>query len=161
MPTPAQVRDLPELTRIRVPRAWEDMNGHVNVQYHVAMYNECTDPLLAMLGIDKRWVRDERVGLFDLEHHIWYQNEVHVGDEVALHARFTVRNAKRLQGCVVLLNVTRDCVASVIEYVCGAADLEARRMVPWPDRLATRLDVLIGEHEALSWPAPRSGAISV
>jgi acyl-CoA thioesterase FadM len=161
MPTPAQVRELPELTRIRVPREWEDLNGHVNVQYHVAMYNECTDPILTLLGIDERWVREERVGLFDLEHHIWYHNELHVGDEVGLHARFVVRNAKRLQGVVVLLNVTRDSVASVIEYVCGAADLEARRLVAWPDHLGARLDALIGEHAALSWPAPRSGAISV
>ena len=88
MPTTAQVRELPELVRIRVPREWEDMNGHVNVQYHVAMYNECTDPILAMLGIDQEWVRTERVGLFDLEHHIWYQNEVHVGDEVGCACAF-------------------------------------------------------------------------
>src|SRR3954453_227325 len=128
MPKPAHVRELPELTRIRVPREWEDMNGHVNVQYHVAMYNECTDSILAMLGIDQQWVRDERVGLFDLEHHVWNQNEATVGDEVAMPGLFAVRHAKRLQGCVVMLNVTRDCVASVIEYVCGAADLEARRM---------------------------------
>ena len=161
MPTTAQVRELPELVRIRVPREWEDMNGHVNVQYHVAMYNECTDPILAMLGIDQEWVRTERVGLFDLEHHIWYQNEVHVGDEVGVHARFVVRNAKRMQGVVIMLNATRDCIASVIEFVCAAADLDARRTVTWPVRLAARLDAVIDEHESLAWPAPRSGAIAV
>ena len=161
MPTPAQVRELPELTRIKVPREWEDMNGHVNVQYHLTMYNECTEPLLELLGIDKDWVHQSRVGLFDFEHHIWYQNEVHVGDEVGLYARFMVRNAKRLHGTVMLLNVTRDAIASVIEYVCGAADLDARRTVAWPESLAARLDALIAEHEALSWPGPTSGAISV
>jgi acyl-CoA thioester hydrolase len=161
MPTPAQIRELPELTRIKVPREWEDMNGHVNVQYHVTMYNECTDPMLVMLGIDQEWIREGRVGLFDFEHHIWYQNEVHVGDEVGVYARFMVRNAKRMHGVVMLLNATRDCVASVIEFVCGAADLDARRTVAWPDALAARLDALIGEHETLSWPGPRSGAISV
>ena len=45
----------------------------------------------------------------------------------------SVRNAKRMHGVVILLNATRDCVASVIEFVCGAADLDARRTVAWPE----------------------------
>ena len=79
-----------------------------------------------------------------------------------MHARFMVRNAKRMQGVVILLNATRDCIASVIEFVCGSgrprcAPHGSRGPIPWP----ARLDALIGEHESLAWPAPRSGAISV
>ena len=161
MPTPAQVRQLPELVRVVVPREWEDLNGHVNVQHHLTMYNLTTVPLLEQLGISEDWVRTERCGLFDLEHHIWYLNEVHVGDEVSLHLRMTARNAKRVQGAVYLLNVTRDALASVIEFVSAAADLEARRTMPLPPVIAGRIDETIAACARLDWAAPASGAISI
>ena len=106
MPTPEQVRQLPELVRVRVPKEWEDLNGHVNVKHHLTMYDMTSDPLLELLGISEEWVRTQRLGLFDLEHHIWFLNEVHVGEEVALFLSFTARNEKRVQGHVFLLNVT-------------------------------------------------------
>lgn len=161
MPTPAQVRQLPELVRVVVPREWEDLNGHVNVQHHLTMYNLTTDPLLEQLGISEDWVRTERCGLFDLEHHIWYLNEVHVGDEISLHLRMTARNTKRVLGAVYLLNVTRDALASVIEFVSAAADLDARRTMPLPPVIAERIDDAIGACARLDWAAPASGAIAI
>jgi len=161
MPTPVQVRQLPELLTVRVPKDWEDLNGHVNVKHHLGMYDLTNDPLLALLGISEEWVRTERTGIFDLEHHIWYLNEVHVGEEVALFIRLTERNAKRVQGLVFLLNVTQDRLASVVEFVSTAADLDTRRTMPLPVRVAARIDTLIAGQAGLDWPAPRSGAIAI
>jgi acyl-CoA thioester hydrolase len=161
MPTPEQVRQLPELVRVRVPQEWEDLNGHVNVKHHLTMYDLTSDPLLELLGISADWVRSQRVGLFDLEHHIWFLNEVHVGEEVSLHLSFTARNEKRVQGHVFLLNVTHDRLASAIEFVSAAADLDARRTVPLPAVLADRIDELLASQRALDWAAPLSGAISI
>jgi acyl-CoA thioester hydrolase len=161
MPTPDQVRQLPELLRVRVPREWEDLNGHVNVKHHLGMYDLTNDPLMAMLGISEQWVRTERIGLFDLEHHIWYENEVHVGEEVGLYIRFSERNLKRVQGIVFLLNLTHDRLASAVEFVSTAAHLDSRRTVPLPAALASCIDDMIVQQEALAWPAPRSGAIKV
>jgi acyl-CoA thioesterase FadM len=117
--------------------------------------------LLDLLGISAQWVRSERIGLFDLEHHIWYQNEVHVGEEVGLYLRFTARNLKRAQGVVFLLNQTRDRLASVVEFVSIAAHLDTRRSMPLPGGVAQRLDDLIRQQQALDWSAPSSGAISI
>jgi acyl-CoA thioester hydrolase len=161
MPTPEQVRQLPELVRVRVPPEWEDLNGHVNVQHHLTMYNLTTDPLLALLGISEEWVRIERRGLFDLEHHIWYLNEVHVGDDVTLHLRMSARNAKRVIGQVYLVNATQDALASVIEFVSAAADLDARRTVPLPDVVARSIDEMLRAVAHLEWSAPASGAMSI
>jgi acyl-CoA thioester hydrolase len=161
MPTPDQIRSLPLLQRVTVPREWEDLNGHVNVKHHLGMYDMTTVAVLELLGIDEDWVRVERTGIFDLEHHIWFVNEVHVGEEVALHIRFTERNLKRVAGLVFLLNESRTCLASVIEFVSAAAHLDARRAVPLPQVIAGRLDDLLTEHTQLPWPAPRSGAIAV
>lgn len=161
MPTPEQVRHLPELARVRVPKEWEDMNGHVNVKHHLTMYDLTSDPLLELLGISEEWVRTQRVGLFDLEHHIWFLQEVHVGEEISLFLRFTARNEKRVQGHVFLLNITHDRLASVVEFVSAAADLDARRTVPLPVVVANGIDVLMARQRALDWTAPPSGAISI
>ena len=161
MPTPEQVRRLPELARVRVPQEWEDLNGHVNVKHHLTMYDLTSDPLLELLGISEEWVRTQRVGLFDLEHHIWFLNEVHVGEEVSLFLSFNARNDKRVQGHVFLLNVTHDRLASVVEFVSAAADLDARRTVPLPAVIADSIDDLMARQGALDWIAPLSGAISI
>ena len=161
MPTPGQVRQLPELARVRVPGEWEDLNGHVNVKHHLGMYDLTNAPLLELLGISEQWVRTERIGLVDLEHHIWYQNEVHVGEEVGLFLRFTASNAKRAQGLVLLLNLTHERLASVIEFVSAAVRLDARRAVPLPEVVARRIEAFVAQHDALDWPAPRCGAITI
>jgi len=161
MPTAAQVRELPQLCRIEVPRDWEDINGHVNVQYYLRMYDLTTVPMLEALGIDEDWVRRERIGLFDLEHHIWYLDEIHVGHEVTAHVGFAVRNAKRTQGVLFLVDATVERLASAIEFVSTAAHLDTRRSVPFPDGVATRLDGLIREQAELGWQLPQCGAMSI
>src|SRR5262245_41358640 len=156
MPTATQVRQLPELVRVRVPREWEDINGHVNVQHHLELYNLTTDQLMVLLGISRDWVEQQRVGIIDLEHHIWFQRELFAGEEVAAYLRFTARNAKRVQGIVFMLDETDGTLASAIEFVSMAIDLEARRAVPLPDVVARNIDGLLRAHEALDWTAPAS-----
>jgi acyl-CoA thioester hydrolase len=125
------------------------------------MYDMTSDAMLELLGVSGAWVREQKVGLVDLEHHIWFRRELHVGDEVTLHLRFTGLNDRRVQGLVFLLNVNSAEVASAVEFLSIAVDLEARRAIPFPTNVHARLVELTREHEMLDWPAPRSGSISV
>ena len=161
MPTLAQLRALPELCRLIVPAEWQDINGHVNVQYYLAMYDRAGPPMCAAIGIDADWIRRERVGLFDLEHHIWFLGEIHVGHEVAAHVRFGARNAKRTQGVLFLLDATAGRLASAIEFISTAADLDTRLTVALPEVVARHLDASIAAQATLDWPMPVSGAMSI
>ena len=161
MPIATQLERLPLLGRVRVPPEWEDLNGHVNVQHHLGMYDLTSDAMLELLGVSADWVREEQVGLVDLEHHIWFRRELHVGDEVTLHLRFTGLNERRVQGVMFLLNAESGEVASAIEFLSIAVDLAARRAIPVPSGIHGRLVELLREHEALDWPAPRCGSIYV
>ena len=163
MPTAAQLRSsrCPELARVRVPPEWQDLNGHVNVKHHLGMYDLTTDAMLELLGISAEWVRHERIGIFDLEHHIWFQRELHVGEEVALYLRFAARDAKRVHGVVFLLNTSDDEIASAIEFMSLAVHLDTRRAVALPGLICERIDALLRDHQPLDWQAPRSGAISL
>jgi len=48
-----------------------------------------------------------------------------------------------------------------VEFVSAAADLDARRTVPLPAVIASRIDELMARQRALDWTAPLSGAISI
>lgn len=161
MPDAAQLGSLPELGRVRVPVEWLDMNGHVNVQHYLGMYNLTSETMLELLGISGAWVEREQMGLVDLEHHIWFQRELHVGEEVALYIRFIGRDAKRVHGLMFMVNVADAEVASAVEFMSLAVNLQTRRAAPLPAVVAEHVDALVRDHEALDWPAPRSGAIAL
>ena len=126
MPSLAQVRELPELVRHVVPPEWEDLNGHVNVQHYTALYDMSGYPFMDMMGITAEQVRETRVGMFDLEHHIWFLDEMHVGDVVTGHACIVERGPKRVLSVMFIVDETRERLASVLEVVSTTADLDAR-----------------------------------
>lgn len=160
MPTPGNIADLPPLLTMIIPAEWQDMNGHVNVQHYIALYDRASWPLLTQLGIDPDYFRDRRQGFFDLEHHVWYLTEMHVGDEVSAHVRYLAGSKKRMHGLMFLVNVTRRQLASVLEFVTTGADLESRRTAALPDAVKARLDALVAAHNSLDWKAPRCGSMS-
>jgi acyl-CoA thioester hydrolase len=159
-PTVAQVDELDALIEIAVPPDWEDINGHVNVRHYLDLYNEAGGPMLQRLGVDETYFRSARRGFFDLEHHLWYLAEMHVGDRVTVHVRYLARSAKRFHGTMFVVNRTRDSVASVLEFLASGADLRTRRTAEFPAAVRARLDALLEEHGRLSWRAPVCGSIA-
>lgn len=159
VPTIEQIDALATLVDRVIPPEWEDLNGHVNVRHYLDLYNEAGDPMLSQLGVDASYVRAEQRGFFDLEHHIWYLAEMHVGDRVTVHTRYIARSAKRFHGVMFVVNRSRESVASVLEYVASGADLATRRSAAFPPRVSGRLDAIVAEHASLPWPAPVCGSM--
>jgi len=160
MPTVTQVEALPVLMEKVVPPEWQDLNGHVNVRHYLELYDAASWPKLAEFGLDASAFLERRQGLFDLEHHLWYLDELHVGDSVTVHWRFIARTVKRFHGVMFVVNRSRGRLASVFEYVSSGADLEARKTAPLPPEFAARLDALIAADAALGWPAPTCGVMA-
>jgi acyl-CoA thioester hydrolase len=159
VPTIEQVDMLESMADHTVPPEWEDINGHVNVRHYLDLYNLAGDPMLERLGVGEAYFRAELRGFFDLEHHLWYLAEMHVGDRVSVHVRYLGRSAKRFHGLVFVVNRTRQSVASVLEFVGSGADLQTRRTAEFPPLVAERLDALIEQHRRLPWVAPTCGSI--
>ena len=161
MPTLAQVDDMPSLIRHQIPAQWQDSNGHVNVQYYLTLYDRGGWPLLESLGIDVARSKQRKYGFFDLEHHVWYLKEIHVGDAVTVHCRLVERGPKRLHGVMFIANRTRAQLASVMEFLSSAADLEARKTAEIPPQVAARIDSMLLTQHRYAWPVPLCGAMSV
>ncbi|MBT8076956.1 MAG: thioesterase family protein [Gammaproteobacteria bacterium] len=159
-PTTDEVRELARPEQFRIPPDWEDENGHVNVQFYQALYERGGRPLMESLGMDDAYFSERRLGVFDLEHHISYFSEIHVGETVSVYTRLLDRTDKRFHGIVFIVNDSRDLLACTLEFVASGADLEARRSAPYPDDVAAALDRIIAEHRKLSWDAPVCGVMS-
>jgi acyl-CoA thioester hydrolase len=86
---------------------------------------------------------------------------MHVGDRVTVHVRYLGRTAKRFHGLMFVVNVTRQSVACVFEFVATGAGLATRRTAEFPPHLANRLDDILAEHRRLPWAPPTCGSIAL
>jgi acyl-CoA thioester hydrolase len=156
-----QLASLPVIYRTVIPREFEDRNGHMNMRWYLALFDEAGHAMDPILGLTAGYFAASGMGGFDLEHHLWYPAEVHIGDSVAIRVRFLARSAKLIHYLMFMENETRGVLSSLFECVYAHADLTARRTAPFPAQVAARIDAFVAEHCALSWTAPVSGAMRV
>ena len=153
------VTALPVIYRVTVPPEYQDENGHMNVRGYMAIFDDAGYPFVAKLGLTPEYHQQHGTGGFDLEHHLHYLNEVHIGDEVVIYIRVLGRSAKRMHYMMFMVNVTRGTLAATFECVNAFADLSARRTAPYPAEIAAKIDVLLTDHRVLDWQAPVCGVM--
>jgi acyl-CoA thioester hydrolase len=156
-----QLADLPLLYRGVIPADYEDRNGHMNVRWYLALYDVAGDAMYPMIGLDADELAARGMGGFDLEHHLWYAAEVHIGDTVVIRLRMVARSSKLMHYLMFMVDETRGVVSSMFECVHAHADLKVRRTAPFPAEVAAKIDAFIAEHQALAWAAPVSGAMGI
>ncbi len=149
-----QIRELPAQLEMAIPPEWEDRNGHVNVQFYLALFELGGWVVLEDVGIDEVWLKQQKFSQFDLEHHLHYRAEIRVGDQVSTYNRVLGRTDKRFHGMYFIVNETHNCLAATLEYITAGVDMRVRRIAPFPEELANGLDLLLEKHQALSWAAP-------
>ena len=159
-PTVEQVSQLPTLTNQSIPAEWEDYNGHVNIQFYMTLYERGGWPMVADFGLDDAYFSERRCGLFDLEHHVFYLAELHVGDEVSVHCRLVGQTPKRFHGVMFIVNRSRTELASTLEFTTSGANLDTRRAAPFPDDVAAAITATVKAHEVLPWAVPVCGVMS-
>lgn len=147
------IRELPELASQMISQRWEDQNGHINVSFYMAMYNESGWPMLDLIGVDEPYFTKRQMGLVDLDNHIRYLKELHVGDRVTAYGRFFGQDEKRMHGMVFIVNDSTNMLASTIEFLSISMDLRKRKPVAIPDDVAARLGTIIEAHQKLNWTA--------
>jgi len=160
-PTVEQVLELEKLSEHTIPAEWQDQNGHVNIQYYQRLYDLGGWAMFKQLGVDESYFSERKLGLFDLEHHLYYLSELHVSDVVSMHGRFVAANQKRMQGIVFIVNTTRNVLSCTLEFVATGANLQTRRSDNFPPDVSANLDRVLAADLAVSWPAPVCGAMSI
>ena len=153
------VQALPLLLRTVIPPEYEDENGHMNMRWYLALFDEAGYPMVAAWGLTPEFHATHHTGGYDLEHHVHYLREVAVGDRIAIYLRVVGRSAKRVHYLMFMVNETHSVLAAIFECVNAFADLTAPRMAPYPPDIATAIDAQLAQHQALGWPAPVCGVM--
>jgi len=155
-----QLRELPLQLSMYIPPQWEDRNGHVNVQFYLALYELGGWVVLEEFGVDEAWFSRHQVSQFDLEHHLNYRAELGVGDQVSTYSRVLGRSDNHFHGMYFIVNETKQRLAATLEYITASIDMRTRRKAPFREELASGLDALIERHRGLHWDAPVCGKMS-
>jgi acyl-CoA thioester hydrolase len=154
-----KITALDPVYRVTIPPDYEDENGHMNIRWYLAVFDDAGYPFVDSLGLTLHFHRQHGTGGFDLEHHIHYLNEVLTGDVVTVYVRLIGRSAKRIHYMMFMVNETRSTLAAIFECVNSFADLTIRRTAPYPEEISANIDALLKQHSALDWIAPVCGVM--
>jgi len=161
LPSYDDVAALPISLEQRVPVAFEDINGHLNIRHYVGIASEGLDETLVGLGIPQLWPLNEGQACFTAEHHMTYLAELRTGDEISVRTRFLGRTDRAAHVLVFLLDETHRRVSYVMEEIFLHISMETRRTSPWPEDIAAGFDRVVAEHADLAWEAPLSGSMAL
>ena len=149
----------PACLKMTIPEEYRDENGHMNMRWYLAIFDEAGDVLHDRIGLNREYHSRHKTGTFDLEHHLHFLSEVNPGEEVAVYMRFVARSAKRLHYLMFMVNVTRGRLAAIFECMNAFADLTIRKTAPFPEEVVLKIAEILEQHRKLDWPAPVSGAM--
>ncbi len=151
----------PACLRMTVPESYRDRNGHMNMRWYLAIFDEAGDDLQVRLGLTPEYLREHRSGMFDLEHHLHYLSEVNPGEDVAVYVRLVAQSAKRFHYLLFMVNETRGRLAAICECMSAFADLTVRKTAPFPPAIQAKIAAWVASDTARDWPAPVCGAMQV
>ena len=149
----------PACLRMTVPEPYSDLNGHMNVRWYAAIFDDAGDTLHERLGLTPEFHKAHGTGTMDLENHINYLHEVMAGDRLAILARLVARSAKRMQYLMFMVDETRGTLAAIFECINGFTDLKLRKTAAFPPEIAARIEAAVSAGAALDWPPPVCGAM--
>ena len=139
-------------TRLDIPSAWTDRNGHMNVAYYVLAFDRATDAFYNTLEIG--WSYLERTGksTFTLAMNVDYLGEVFAGDSVRIVSRLIDCDHKRIQYFHEMHHATRGYLAATNEILSMHVDMATRRSEPFPPDVQRRVADLKVAHATLPFP---------
>jgi len=146
--------------RATVPDSYRDSNGHMNVRWYIALFDDAGDTLHDWMGLTQTYHAAHGSGTFDLEYHVNFISEVLPGEDIVVYIRLIAYSAKRLQYVMFLVNATRRKLAATLECINAFADLTVRRTAPWPPEVAAKLAEAVESDRKLGWAPPLSGSMS-
>jgi acyl-CoA thioester hydrolase len=149
----------PVCLRVTVPESYRDSNGHMNVRWYIALFDDAGDTLHDWMGLTPEYHAAHGTGTFDLEYHVNFLTEVLPGEDIAVYVRLAGCSEKRLHYVMFLVNSTRAKLAATLECINAFADLRVRRTAPWPPEVLAKLAAAVAVAGRLDWNAPLSGAM--
>lgn len=141
--------------RKTVPKAWIDINGHMNATHYGLAVYEAHVNLTEEIGLGEAYVAANECGKAVLESHMIYEREVSEGDELEIRSWLLAVDAKRLHFFHEVYNLTQGFRAAAAEQVDIHIDLVKRQSANMPEALLQQLQRRV----ELNLQQPRPGKV--
>ncbi len=130
---------------------WIDSNDHMNLAYHVVLFDQGTDAIYEAMGLGVEY-RPTGHGTFAAETHTVYASELLLGDRVRVTSHILGLDEKRLHLAHEMHRLTDGALAAAQELLLLHVDLRLRKVVPWLAPVWPRLQQAAAAHAALAKP---------
>ena len=125
---------------------WIDLNGHMNLAYYILLFDHAFDLILAEWDLDWAYTTRTGLGLFAVETHTLYEQELLVGETARVHSWLVEVDAKRLHIAHEMYRAADMRRAACSESMNLHVDLTTRKVTPWPDTQRQALAVAAAAH---------------
>ncbi len=140
------------LHRENVQPEWIDYNGHMNVAFYVLAFDHATDAFLDHIGMGQAYLAASGCSVFTAEAHVTYEQEVKLHDPLRFETRVLGADPKRVHYFHLMYHETEGYLAATNELMILHVDMKARRVVPMPESVQSRLGELVGLQDGLQRP---------
>jgi acyl-CoA thioester hydrolase len=135
-----------------VKSEWIDPNGHMNLAYYIVLFDQAFDLILAEWDLDWEYTKRTNQGLFAVETHTLYEQELVAGAAVRVRSWVIDVDSKRLHVAHEMYRASDMRRAACIETLNLHVDLENRRVTPWPEAQRSALDAAALAHREAGLP---------
>jgi len=123
---------------------WQlDHVGHMNVQFYTARFDEATWHFFAGLGIGSRYLRDAHRGMAAVEQRTRYKRELHAGALIRISSELLEVRPKVVRFIHRMYDAETGDEVADSELTAVHMDTDARRSVPFPNEILTRLQAAV------------------
>jgi len=114
---------------------WEcDANGHMNVRFYVAKFDEGTWQFMAQIGASREELKRRNCGPMAVSQNIAYKRELVPGDTVVVATALVALGNSSCRFRHVMTDMASGAVAAEMELVGVFVDLATRKATPvWPE----------------------------
>ena len=151
----------PVCLRMTIPDTYVDANGHMNIRWYIAIFDDAGDALHDRIGLTREFHQHNASGTMDLEHHTSFLSEVLPGDHVSVYVRMVAHSTKLIHYVMFMVNDKHGRLAALFECVNAFVDIRARKVTPYPPEIVRKIATVALGHNRLDWPPPLCGAMKV
>ena len=146
----------------RVQSEWIDYNRHMRDGYYAVVFSSATDSLMDYLGINEAYREATKGTLYSLEMQLRFLREIAEGEAFTVTAQLLDADAKRIHTFLRMHARDTGALVGTCENILLHVDQAAGpASAPFPDDIAARVQVLLGEHKALGFPEAASRPMSL
>ena len=132
---------------------WIDSNDHMNLAYYVVLFDHATDAIYDAFGLGPGYKQRTGCGTFAAESHNLYEQELRLGERVRVATWVLGADAKRLHLAHEMYRLSNNARAATQELLYLHIDLSRRRVAPWPDAVAGKLQAFVQLHAGFERPS--------